>query len=594
MNKFILLISICFFLGMNAMAVNLSSNLMFTAEMNGAQETPAVNTTAAGIATITLSGMHDSVWLNVNLTGLSGAVTGIHIHEGAKGVAGPVVINLLPFLNGNRVNALLTGSLVTNTLIAKLMQGMYYINAHTTANPNGEIRGQLMLESDIAFIARLDGAQETPPVTTSAKGLAVFKLSKHNAALRFSAVANGLSGAVTGVHLHSGAPGIAGPVVQNLMPFLTNNSLNGEVDPTAYLSALLSGNVYINFHTAANPNGEIRGQLLMTNHLSYFSMLNGAQETPPVTTNAMAVGAYELSAAMDTLWYTVLADGMSGAITGAHFHMADPGSSGNVVLDLSPSVSGNTLNGMVTGTQLTTAFISTLLAGHNYINLHTTTNPSGEIRGQVIRNAREGYTISMDGRQEVPAVVSTATGGGFVSMDSYMKDIYYSNVVNGLNLTASHFHKNIAGVAGPVIHDITSSFSNNMATGWWKSTDAAAFTNAVAAAFQSDSVYLNVHTAANANGEIRGQVLRSYTPLSASGIRTQPFITKAIYPNPAGNILNLSGTGSGTYQIFNTTGSVMMKGALPSSEIDISSLPSGIYFIRFDGQASGVTRLVKE
>src|SRR5690349_19589428 len=86
-----------------AWADHLSSSLMFTARMNGANEVPAVSTTAEGLGIITFDEKKSTMYVNVSLSSLSGDITGIHIHEGAIGENGPVIFNLTPFLNGNRV-----------------------------------------------------------------------------------------------------------------------------------------------------------------------------------------------------------------------------------------------------------------------------------------------------------------------------------------------------------------------------------------------------------------------------------------------------------------------------------------------------------
>jgi hypothetical protein len=322
MNRFTkpLLTAALFFTASVTMAASVGANIMFSARLNGAQEVPAVTTTASGVAGFTLNAAQDSLWLNVNVTGLSGIITGIHIHEAAAGTNGAVVIDLMASLTGTTINAVLTGSSVTKAALAKMIQGLYYINVHTAANPGGEIRGQIQLESDLAFVANLDGAQQTPPVTTTAKGLGVFNLAKHEGVLKFNVVVDGLSGAITSAHLHSGAVGTSGGVVLDLGAFISGNTISGQADPALFLIALKSGNIYVNVHTAANPNGEIRGQLVLTNGINFDAMLTGAQQTPPVTTTAKGVASFKLNATMDSLWCNVVTNGLSGAINSAHFH----------------------------------------------------------------------------------------------------------------------------------------------------------------------------------------------------------------------------------------------------------------------------------
>ncbi len=579
-----------FFIAAGANAANLGGNLTFAARLDGSQEVPAVTTTANAVAGFTLNQIRDSLWLNVNITGLSGVVTGIYIHEAAAGTAGPVVIDLATFLTGTSVNAILSGATITKTFISKLLQGLYYINVHTAANPGGEIRGQILLESDIAFTANLNGAQETPAVSTTARGLGVFNLAQHNGVLKFNVVVDGLSGAITGIHFHTGAMGVAGAVVQNLATFQSGNTISGEVDPTAFLASLKAGTLYINVHTAANPGGEIRGQVLLTNGVNFDAMINGAQETPAITTNAKAVATFKLNNTMDSLFYDVQANGLSGTINSAHFHNGAFGVAGSVALDLTSSIAGNRISGFVTGSTLTNAFITNMVKGNIYINLHTTANPGGEIRGQLYRVAREGYNMILSGLQETPPVVTTARGGGIVSIDRDETNVHYLVAASNIVITGAHFHAGAKGESGPVVYALTTAFINNGAAGYWKSTDATPFTSIHAREFAKDSIYINLHTATNPNGETRSQASRQYnTQSSGSGINSgaNGFSPVILYPNPAVNEIYVNSATS--LKIMDAFGKTVSD-HLSSGKIDISNLQSGLYFIIIEEQGAVYTK----
>ena len=108
------------------------------------------------------------------------------------------------------------------------------------------------------FAARLSGAQEVPPVETRARGFGSFLLDREGTKLTYHVVAWGLSGPLTAAHIHQAPVGEDGPV---LIP-IDEKTLTGTVDVTAeQVEALRSGDTYVNLHTEANPDGEIRGQL---------------------------------------------------------------------------------------------------------------------------------------------------------------------------------------------------------------------------------------------------------------------------------------------------------------------------------------------
>jgi hypothetical protein len=112
------------------------------------------------------------------------------------------------------------------------------------------------------YEATLAGTQEVPPVTTTATGSAEARYNPATSMLSWRVTYSGLSGAVTGAHIHGPAgPGQNAGVV---VPFtnVATSPITGEARITPeQLGQLSSGQWYVNLHTAANPNGEIRGQL---------------------------------------------------------------------------------------------------------------------------------------------------------------------------------------------------------------------------------------------------------------------------------------------------------------------------------------------
>ncbi|MFN3950810.1 MAG: CHRD domain-containing protein [Thermaurantimonas sp.] len=596
----------------NAKAGHLKDNLLVSAKLDGAQEVPAVSTNALGVASFMINATRDTICVNITVTGLSGPITGIHVHEGDPGVNGGVVIDLTPFVAGNRIVATLTGSAVSKTNISKLLSGKFYLNVHTSAHPGGEIRGQLYLETDWSFSAILDGSQEVPPVSTMAYGVGVFNLSKDLSKIKFNVITQGLSGAITAAHLHFGTSGTVGGVAVDLSSFINGNVISGTIaaPSQSVIDSMMASKIYLNVHTAANPGGEIRAQLLNNKKYLYFdASLDGTQEVPPVMTNASGSATLMLNTTFDTLWYDVAANNLSGPITGAHFHNAAVGNNGGVVFDMSPDIMGNRITGKITGASLTTSLVNKFLRGEIYINLHTSANPNGEIRGQVYRLAREGYTFSMDGMQEVPPVTTSASGSGLVSIDRDQDNAHFMIVGNGLTPTAAHFHKGVMGQVGGVLFDLTPFWMNNGAFGYWQSTNATPFTLANSIQFRNDSVYVNVHTMANPNGEIRGQVMRGFTCYNVTiGIEdnlSSPFYMLNIYPNPATEILNINidDAGNQTFKVsitdvlgkqvyfaeFNSN-----QGSINQS-ISTANLVSGLYFVKVQsGDKQTVRKFIKK
>lgn len=113
------------------------------------------------------------------------------------------------------------------------------------------------------FEARLSGAQEVPPVNSAGHGQAELQWNRNSNVLSWKVTFTGLSGEVTGAHIHGPAsPGENAGVV---IPFMTglSGTITGQTNLTsAQALDLAAGRWYVNIHTAAFPGGEIRGQLM--------------------------------------------------------------------------------------------------------------------------------------------------------------------------------------------------------------------------------------------------------------------------------------------------------------------------------------------
>jgi hypothetical protein len=105
--------------------------------LSGEQEVPAVKSGGAGSGTINV-GADKSISGSVVTTGLAG--TAAHIHEAAAGKNGAVVIALT---KDGDTYSVPSGTKLSDAQLESLKAGNLYINVHTTANPNGEIRAQL-------------------------------------------------------------------------------------------------------------------------------------------------------------------------------------------------------------------------------------------------------------------------------------------------------------------------------------------------------------------------------------------------------------------------------------------------------------------
>lgn len=117
------------------------------------------------------------------------------------------------------------------------------------------------------FTAQLSGASEVPPTTSAATGTLETSLDKDTNILSWTVTYAGLSSPLTAGHFHGPAmPGQNAGVVVPLGTNLTSSPIKGKATLTAaQIADLMAGMWYVNLHTQANPNGEIRGQVNATN-----------------------------------------------------------------------------------------------------------------------------------------------------------------------------------------------------------------------------------------------------------------------------------------------------------------------------------------
>ncbi len=293
----------------------------FGAVLTGSQEAPTPTTTAGfGNATVTFT---DATHINVTITvaNLGSPISAFHIHKGAAGVAGSVVINLIG-LGGTFVNNKMTGTFPVDAAVAADLIAHpdgYYVNVHTSQFPGGAIRGQLAAVSGtiITYAADLKGSNEVPPTGSNAVGSAFVTIDTAANTLTYQVTTSGIANP-TLAHIH-GPGGNPGTSVGVFIGFSTptGGKTSGTVstsslDATNFAKLLNNpGEFYVNVHSSAFGGGEIRGQLVAAKEVdipvagavgpfitdvrvfnpSYDTTINGLLEYFPLGTTANTLAA---------------------------------------------------------------------------------------------------------------------------------------------------------------------------------------------------------------------------------------------------------------------------------------------------------------
>lgn len=217
-------------------------------EINAEGKGSAGALTAFGRATVHVRAQGRVCW-SITAEGIDPVAA--HIHKGAIGANGPVVVDF---------EAAFKGCKTVDGELASAIAGHpedYYVNVHTAEFKGGAVRGQLRVEpEEFELKARLNGANEVGGGDPDGRGKLDVDLRGTLICWKFTS--SGID-PVAAQHIHKGAAGVNGPVV---VDFASNGRGCRDVAPALAFDLLASpAGYYGNMHTATFPGGAIRGQL---------------------------------------------------------------------------------------------------------------------------------------------------------------------------------------------------------------------------------------------------------------------------------------------------------------------------------------------
>jgi hypothetical protein len=233
--------------------------------------------------------------------------------------------------------------------------------------------------TDQTFLFHLEGAQEVPPVGSSANGGCFGAFDAGASELSLLCV-HDVSGA-TVMHIHRGAAGTNGPIVFDLgTPTEIVQATWSGMTPSD-VADLLAGNLYLNIHTSGRPDGEIRGQILARTVDTIEFPVDASQVVPPGTSSAMGSCVADLDAPGTTLSVQCTHD--LPLPTAASLHEGPPGATGPLVFTF-PSAASPLSGNVPTAPRLLADFA----AGFLYLEIAAGDpgnegDPSDVIRGQL-------------------------------------------------------------------------------------------------------------------------------------------------------------------------------------------------------------------
>jgi len=487
-----------------------AETIPFLGVMLPANETPPITDASSANAIIWVHVVRDatgavqsgSVDFNI-ATKFSGAVTvtGLHIHNAAAGVAGPIVIPT--DVNGTdksiavdttgKVNIVkqvqfpTTTPALPNSVIQDLLANPqnYYVNIHTTDHPSGAMRAQLLPADMTIVMGQMNTKNEVPPVPLTASGIAtVVVLRGRNtdgsvgaAEAIFNLDYTGFDpGTVfTGFHIHNGAAGVNGSVIINTgigpgaasVPAdatgagnLTYTVAMSPLDATfatevGTVNSLFAtpGNQYINIHTTTFGGGVMRDQLRTAETATIRVNMLASNETPPIAgLNANAFAAPTVAfirnsdgtVAAGSVIFDVNFRGFpaSTTITGLHFHSGAAGAPGPVVIDSTVNATGNRV-------------VSDTGNGNIYRIVNVTTPAGLAALNGIVQNPA-GYYINMHTtvnpggavREQLGTALGKPAVGGVAATASTLTTVAPGSIISIYGTDLSGFDSGLTGFSG--------------------------------------------------------------------------------------------------------------------------------------------------
>lgn len=115
-------------------------------------------------------------------------------------------------------------------------------------------------------------------------------------------------------------------------------------------------------------------------------------------------------------------------------------------------------------------------------------------------DGKSGESVTLAGSNEVPAVTSSASGSGTVTVNAD-RTVTGRITVSGMTATAAHIHQGAPGANGPVIVPFVMQGDNTFVA-----KEGAKMTEDQYSAYKAGNTYVNVHSAKNPGGEVRAQL----------------------------------------------------------------------------------------
>jgi len=287
-------------------------------------------------------------------------------------------------IDGGMVGTAMTSPYTVSWNSTTVAKGSHSLTAKVTDSVNGTATAAIMINTTgmaVAAVA-MTAAQIFPAPSSGAAGMANITVKLDSGATRGKVMLRGLT--ATAVTINEGFAGATGPRVITL----ANGDAAGEwvVPANALLTAeqvtaLQQGKLYVIATSAANPRGEVRGQIVPDNIVVTFSSLERTQALAAVGLAAGGVAATTVDTSANTLTIHVNSTGVDDAMA-AQVADGAAGAAGAKLAELTKdSVNMGHWSTELAG--ISAADVVNFKAGRWQVSIATAVEPNGAILGQI-------------------------------------------------------------------------------------------------------------------------------------------------------------------------------------------------------------------
>jgi hypothetical protein len=316
---------------------------------------------------------------------VSGTAVMLTATAAASTMNGLTVTRVDFMIDGTIVGTATTSPYTVSWNSTTVTKGSHSLTAKVTDSVNGTATTPAIMINTtgmaVAAVA-MTAAQIFPAPSSSASGTANITVNLASGSMSGSVMLRGLS--ATAVTINEGFAGATGPRVIAL----ANGGAAGQWDvpgnallTAEQVSALQQGKLYVIATSAANPRGEVRGQIVPDNIVVTFSSMDRSQEVAAVGLAAGGVAATTVDTSANTLTIHVNSTGVDDAMAAQVATGAAGGTGATLAALTKDSVNMGHWSTELAG--ISAADVANFKAGRWQVSVATAVHPNGAIRGQI-------------------------------------------------------------------------------------------------------------------------------------------------------------------------------------------------------------------